>query len=125
MSNVAEQPPHVITGLRPQSPFFIRNRSCRHPYHPAPSGNGSFELIERPDLRVIGRFGLWNLASSESLPGVCPDPQRQGALDAEHRGVGPHETRPLPSDRGRGRARRACDTGSRPIGVTGQSEVIR
>jgi hypothetical protein len=25
-----------------------------------------------------------NFASSESLPGVCPDPQRQGALDAEH-----------------------------------------
>jgi hypothetical protein len=40
--------------------------------------------------------GLRNLASSESLPGVCPDRRRQGALDAEHRGVGSYETRPLP-----------------------------
>jgi len=28
--------------------------------------------------------GLRNFASSESLPGVCPNPPRQGALDAEH-----------------------------------------
>jgi hypothetical protein len=42
------------------------------------------------------RVGLRNFTSSESLPGVCPDPQRQGALDAEHRRVGPYETRPLP-----------------------------
>jgi hypothetical protein len=40
--------------------------------------------------------GLRKFASSESLPGVCPDPQRQGALDAEHHGVGPYESRPLP-----------------------------
>ena len=51
-------------------------------------------LRARPIARI--RVGLRNFASSESLPGVCPDRQQQGALDAEHRGVGSCETRPLP-----------------------------
>jgi hypothetical protein len=45
---------------------------------------------DKPQLReprrthARKRVGLRNFASSESLPGVCPNPPRQGALDAEH-----------------------------------------
>jgi len=54
--------------------------------------------------------GLRNFASSESLPGVCPDPQRQGALDAEPVVSGPTKPDLCPYDRDRGRARRASDS---------------
>ena len=54
--------------------------------------------------------GLRTFASSESLPGVCPDGQRQGALDTEHRGVGPHETRLYPDDWGSQGVRAALAT---------------
>jgi hypothetical protein len=54
--------------------------------------------------------GLRNFASSESLPGVCPDRQRQGALDAEDRGVEPYETRPLPRRPGLAGVRAALST---------------
>ena len=61
-------------------------------------------------LLIQRGVGLRNVASSESLPGVCPDGQRQGALDAEHGGVGPHETRPLPRRPGLVGARAALAT---------------
>ena len=68
--------------------------------------------------------GLRDFASSESLPGVCRDPQRQGALDAEHC-VGPYETRPLPRRPGSPAYAPRLRQRSRPTGATGRSDVIR
>src|SRR4029453_4389815 len=68
--------------------------------------------------------GLRNFASSESSPGVCPDPQRQGALDAEHMS-GPTRPDLCPDDPGS----RACPPRwrqrSRPTSAIGRSAVIR
>jgi hypothetical protein len=61
----------------------------------------------------------------ESMPryplNTCSDRE---PLDAEHRGVGPHEGL-CPDERGRGRARRAGDSASPPTGAAGQADVIR
>jgi hypothetical protein len=88
---------------------------------PRPVSLPSGYTAGRPDS-----VGLPNFASSDSLPGVCPDRKRQRALDVEHRGVGPYDTRPLPRRPGGSRAcaprLRQC---SRPTGATGQSDVIR
>src|SRR4030095_4535823 len=69
--------------------------------------------------------GLRNFASSESLPGVCPDPQRQGALDAEHMS-GPTRPDLCPDAPGlAGVSPPRWRQRSRPTSAIGRSDVIR
>jgi hypothetical protein len=65
---------------------------------------------------------------SESLPGVCPDPQRQGALDAEHVS-GPTRPNLCPERPGLAGGRAALATArgrqARPVDLTSYAEPTR